>query len=467
MNCPYCGSRLGKRDRCDRCGEDMTLFKRVFRISNSYYNEGLRKARVRDLSGAIISLKNSLKCNKRNTDARNLLGLIYLEMGETVKALSEWVISKHFQGENNRADEYIRMIQQNPAKLETQSQLIKRYNNALLSARQGSDDLAIIQLKKVVSMNPHYVQALLLLGLIYLQNRDFDRAKKCLLRASKVDATNTTTLAYLEELRELQEGDGAPTENSSAIDMHTSSDSIRERDVITPIAAYSEEKPNILAWVNLVLGVIIGAAFIMIAIVPGIRKDAIRNSTADVIVLNERLVKVDAELDEAKKENDSLRQDIRELEYQLKAEQEKPLEIPEVDLSAYEHLFAASVLYEAGDEAAAAEELIAINKEELEIGSSSEWYGKMSGKLFEEQAKECYNKGYNLYSDGKYEEAIEELDKALTMNPDHVDAMYFTARSYHRLDDIDTAKIWYNKIIDGYPDSGRAGEAKGKLREIE
>ena len=53
--------------------------------SNEYYNDALAKASVRDLSGAIESLKTSLKFNKLNIDARNLLGLIYFEMGEVVE----------------------------------------------------------------------------------------------------------------------------------------------------------------------------------------------------------------------------------------------------------------------------------------------------------------------------------------------------------------------------------------------
>ena len=68
-------------------------------------------------------------------------------MGETVAALSEWVISKHFKPENNDADDYINAIQDNPTKLDGLNQAIKRYNNALTFAKQGSDDLAIIQLK--------------------------------------------------------------------------------------------------------------------------------------------------------------------------------------------------------------------------------------------------------------------------------------------------------------------------------
>lgn len=70
-------------------------------------------------------MHKSLKFNKLNTSARNLLGLIYFEEGEIVSALSEWVISKHFQEEHNEADYYIGLIQSNPNRLETYSQMVK------------------------------------------------------------------------------------------------------------------------------------------------------------------------------------------------------------------------------------------------------------------------------------------------------------------------------------------------------
>ena len=62
-------------------------------IANSYYNLGLEKAKVRDLSGAAQCLKKSLHFSKYQTDARNLLGLIYYENGEVADALVQWVIS--------------------------------------------------------------------------------------------------------------------------------------------------------------------------------------------------------------------------------------------------------------------------------------------------------------------------------------------------------------------------------------
>ena len=88
MICYRCGMEAGNARHCPSCGADLEVFHRVIRISNSYYNIGLEQASVRNLSSAVISLKNSLKFNKYNIDARNLLGLVYCEMGETVAAVS-------------------------------------------------------------------------------------------------------------------------------------------------------------------------------------------------------------------------------------------------------------------------------------------------------------------------------------------------------------------------------------------
>lgn len=46
-------------------------------IANCYYNLGLERARLRDLSGAAELLKKSLTFDKYQKDARNLLGLIF------------------------------------------------------------------------------------------------------------------------------------------------------------------------------------------------------------------------------------------------------------------------------------------------------------------------------------------------------------------------------------------------------
>ena len=96
MNCINCGAFLTDTDLdyCPHCGANVLIQKKVDYLSKLYYNQGLEKASIRDLSGAISCLKQSLAYDKRNIRARNLLGLVYFETGEVVAALSEWVISK-------------------------------------------------------------------------------------------------------------------------------------------------------------------------------------------------------------------------------------------------------------------------------------------------------------------------------------------------------------------------------------
>ena len=72
MICYNCGCRLSEKNFCTGCGADVTLYKQIMYASNRFFNDGLEKAQVRDLSGAIHSHRESLKLNKNHNDARNL-----------------------------------------------------------------------------------------------------------------------------------------------------------------------------------------------------------------------------------------------------------------------------------------------------------------------------------------------------------------------------------------------------------
>ena len=55
MICYRCGCRLSEKDFCTGCGADVGLYKRIMFMSNRFYNDGLERAAVRDLSGAMNS----------------------------------------------------------------------------------------------------------------------------------------------------------------------------------------------------------------------------------------------------------------------------------------------------------------------------------------------------------------------------------------------------------------------------
>ena len=200
MECLNCGAPVLENGHCSRCHISYDLLAKAFNTSNYYYNLGLDRACVRDLTGAIDALNLALKYNKQNINARNLLGLIYYEMGEIVSGLMQWVISSNYLPENNVASKYLEEIQSDPLKLEEANQLAKQFNQALVHAKQGTKDLAFIQMKRILSSYPHFVKGYLLLALLYLDNGNQDKAKKALKRVLRIDKNNTLAVKYLREM---------------------------------------------------------------------------------------------------------------------------------------------------------------------------------------------------------------------------------------------------------------------------
>lgn len=274
-------SRAWQRDACQNCGTNVKVYKKILMASNAYYNDALEKASVRDLSGAIESLKISLRFYKLNIDARNLLGLVYYEMGEVVTALTEWVISKNYQPKDNLASRYLDEVQKNQARLDSVNQTIKKYNQALLYCKQNSRDLAIIQLKKVLSLNPKLVSGHQLLALLYIQEGRYDLAKKSLRNAGKIDANNTLTLRYLKEantaLRE--QNPSRKQKNDELISYQSGNETI-----IQP--KYLKDNSAVGTIINMVIGIAIGIAITCFLVVPGVRRTVMNNTKAEVLDAN-------------------------------------------------------------------------------------------------------------------------------------------------------------------------------------
>ena len=287
MKCMNCGAELTESAYCPKCGFDVSVQKQASVLSGLYYNQGLEKAQVRDLSGAIDQLKRSLKFNKLNIPARNLLGLVYFETGEVVSALSEWVISKNIQPEDNIAAEYIRNLQQDANRLDVINQTIKKYNLALRNCFEGNEDVALIQLKKILAQNPKLIKGYHLLALLYINNGDYEKARRLLKKAIRIDKTNTTTLRFL---REVDEQTGTETHLESHFSLwgrrgETEQENASElddpdREVIQPTyARRGQARTSIL---NMLFGIAIGAAAIWFLFIPAWTKSINRTANEKV-----------------------------------------------------------------------------------------------------------------------------------------------------------------------------------------
>ena len=97
MECLYCGYEFANKDKCPACQTDASLMERIFLVSAFFYNKGLRQAKEHDFYNAEKSLRKSIKFNKRNVEARNLLGLINYNTGKLAEGVKQWIISTNFQ----------------------------------------------------------------------------------------------------------------------------------------------------------------------------------------------------------------------------------------------------------------------------------------------------------------------------------------------------------------------------------
>lgn len=329
MNCMNCGAFLMDRDLdyCPSCGCNVLIQKKVDYLSRQYYNQGLEKASVRDLSGAISCLKQSLLYNKHNIQARNLLGLVYFETGEVVAALSEWVISKNLQPNRNLATEYINKLQANSNKLEAINETIRKYNDALNLCREGHEDMAAIRLKKILTQNPKLIKGYHLLALIQMEEGEYNKARRTLKKAVKIDKTNTTTLRFLREIDE-QTGVTTKLERQSKKRIFRGTAAAKresdanEGETIVQTPAYKEQS-RVPLFFTLVAGFAAGLLAFYLLAVPAIKQGIYREANQQIVKYSDAVSSQGAELTKAQSQAQESGDTVEAANKQIEEEKKK------------------------------------------------------------------------------------------------------------------------------------------------
>lgn len=468
MICYQCGCNLSEHDFCTNCGADVALYKKIIYISNRFYNEGLERANVRDLTGAITSLRQSLKFNKNNVEARNLLGLVYFETGEVVAALSEWVISKNLRPKKNIADDYIDMIQTNQNRLDIINQTIKKYNQALTYCNQDSLDLAVIQLKKVLSLNPKFIRAHQLLALLYINNEEWEKAKRELTKCLEIDTNNIATLRYLKEVDEMllpEEGVKNPSKKQKKTEEIIKYQSGNET-IIQSVNV--KEGKGVTSLLNLGIGLVIGIAIAFFLILPARIQNAKANIDDELRKVSEQSDAKTATIDEMQQQLDELTEANNGLQQDLAAYMGTDGTLQSVD-----SLMKAAGAYLTNPEevTVVADYLEEIQFEETEEESdTSEAFDNLYHTLLAlvgpSIAESYYNDGYEAYRQENYEDAIPNLEKAFKYDATNGEALYNLANAYYRIGEEDKARDTYRQIIELFPGTEKASKSEAFLEEM-
>ncbi len=455
--CYNCGRRLSGHDFCTSCGADVSLYKKVLHVSNMYYNEGLEKAGVRDLSGAAASLRQGLRFNKNNIKARNLLGLVYFEMGDAASALREWVISKNMSPDKNIADEYIDRIRSNSGRLDAINQTIKKYNRALALCSQDSKDLAVIQLRKVLSLNPRFIRAHQLLALLYMEQEEWERAERELRKCLEIDKNNLQTLRYMKEVEQaLMPEEGVRRRKKDEAVRYQSENEV----IIQPLNVKEPKRGGGFATVlNMIIGLIIGIAAMYFLVVPA-AQSRVRNEEQQTItkISSESDAKT-ARIQELEGQIESLSGNVQNLRTEIEgyAGAGGTIETTESLIQIAAEYLETTDMYVAADKL---EELAG----EVDMASMSDsfqrLYQSMASSIGPELSKEYYDEGYQQYYTGRYEEALETLSKAVKYDAANADALYHLGEAYRSSGDTANAITTYDKVIELFPDTENARLAK-------
>jgi Flp pilus assembly protein TadD/cell division protein FtsB len=466
MYCYHCGALLSEYDYCTNCGADVGTYKKIIALSNRLYNDGLEKARVRDLTGAGGSLRQCLKLNKDHIEARNLLGLVYFEMGETAAALSEWVVSQSRRGEKNIAIEYINLFQNNAGRVDVINQSIRKYNQAYNYCLQDSVDLAEIQLKKLLSMNPKLLRAHLLLALIYIKDEKWERAERELHKVLEVDHNNTTALRYLKDVErvlEPEEGEKKPR--------HKGKDEVIRYQagnelIIQPTNMLEQKTSSGFSTViNILIGLILGVAATYFLILPAKVSSVTEEYQAKVVELGENLDTKTSTIQELETQVNNLKTQNAGLEDIIDEYSGQGGILSNIDL-----LLTAANSYLNGATADETADALTKASSAVELEAMSEpfrtLYQTLMSKVGPELSTNFYTEGYTAYRNEDYESAVRLLTQAFEYDATNVDALFNLGNAYRKLGDNDNAKEVYNRVISLFPNDERATRSKQFLDEM-
>ena len=335
------------------------------------------------------------------------------------------------------------------------------YNKALESLKSGSEDIAIIELKKAISMNPDFLQAMNLLGICYSYIKDYAKAAEIFQKVVDAEKNGVKALNYLKLL---EAGD----------DMTLPKPKARKKSKPNMSVAKSETKPEgDLSFLDAfklrgkfdlfkyLAGMVIGVLLMVLIGLPGgpggdgnagSRDEAEREQK----LLSEKLADYELKYGELEDKYKNLQKD---------------LETANSSIDYYKlliKLFEAEGMASKKDYTGAADVLVLIKDADFK-GEEKARFEKLYNDVMPAAANAAFQEGFRLYNSGQYQEAIDKLSKVQVYKQDFKNmdrVIYYIGRSYMALNDSRNALAAFQKVTSDYPESAFARYARARIREL-
>ena len=300
-----------------------------------------------------------------------------------------------------------------------------------------------------------------------IKSDQYDQAKKYLDRALRIDVGNTTTLRYLAEIdKERGEDNNRYWEND---ERDKASEPARG---IAAIGSYREDKPNVMVFVNLLLGVLIGIAVVYYLIVPTIRQNIREEYESQKVDYSSELSSKTATISQNEKTISALEKQIQELQATIDGIDTSPVtvEVGTESYAAFFEVYKEYRLLKATEYTDDQLERLALDLWSLDdTGIDSEYALSMLSDIREEiyplAARKIYKAGKSLYDNGDYEGATGMLEAAVSFNKENDAAMYYLGKSYQAIEQYEKAVYYYKLMLEVCPNSTLKEYIPQRLRE--
>lgn len=339
------------------------------------------------------------------------------------------------------------------------------YNKALNNLRTKSEDIAIIELKKAISLNPDFTEAMHLLGLCCAIAGDYHKAEDTFKKLSATDKGHDIADTYLEKISSMKSKDKLYRDlsNKAAKDLNIESSSMHvEKTQTNRSAAYRSyaifKKVNYkYAAVFLACAAIIFALFIIFQL---------KSREMQTFNKIENTNPSTADVNSIKKLEDKNKQLV-----ETNTKLQKNLEASGLVVDYYknvEKLFEIEKLALSNDYEAAADKLLLLKSVEFK-DAAKEKYDKLYNDIMQKAIWKVYTEGNKLFEAGRYQEAIPKLSKIQSYGMDWqymAWTLYQLGISYKEINDKNNAITVFNQIKEKYPSTEYAQYSVYRLNEL-
>ena len=349
------------------------------------------------------------------------------------------------EAEENIYGKELEEIKKNKTELYKANQMIKKYNQALNYAKQGNDDLAMLQLKNVVAAIPNFVDAYLLMALLSIKGENYDNARTFLDTILKIDPNNESAVEYgkefetkvVEEEPQTTEPEKKDKKKKEKKKVVSQPEEPKKKKNPFNISSIQENEAGKSPMFYMVTGIVIGVIVAAVLIYPTVRASFSHKNSTQVEDYKEQILAKDTQLKASEKK-------VKE----AKAAQKKAEALQK---------------YSDRDYTGSADALLDIDSQKLTTKNMKAIYKDLTAKVYPSAGTGLYSKGKNAYWAKDYKTAISYLKKAIKVSDTNRYAYDYLAKAYEGASDQKNAKKTYQTIIEKFPGTSQAINAKSRI----